>query len=168
MTKPTVYLDTNIISAYWYSGADLAALARRLATREWWRDERAHVEVWISAAAEDELASGHFRRQRDCLRFARRLPFLPISAGVRRFAGELVVGSVVPAEKPGDAAQMAVAAVHGIDYLLSWNYAHLVNPVAQRHLEAVCEEQGLRAPLLVSPESIPKVGLGQNLRRRKS
>jgi hypothetical protein len=91
---------------------------------------------------------------------------LPINAQVRRFAAALGPAGVVPSEKPGDALQMAVCAVHRIDYLLSWNYAHLVNPVAQHRLEAVCEDHGLRAPLLVSPESIPKASAGQTLPRR--
>lgn len=171
MTKPTAYLDTNIISCYWYGGADVSGLARRLKTREWWREEREHFSVWVSAASEDELAAGRFRRQADCLRFVRRLAYLPITGSTRRFALELVERGVVPAEKPGDAlqmAQMAACAVHRIDYLLSWNYAHLVNPVAQLHLETVCERRSLRAPLLVSPESIPRASLGQTLRRRDS
>jgi hypothetical protein len=57
---------------------------------------------------------------------------------------------------------------HRIDYLLSWNYAHVVNPVAQRQLETACHKHGLRAPLLVSPESIPKASSGQTVRRRNS
>jgi hypothetical protein len=61
---------------------------------------------------------------------------------------------------------MAVCAVHRVDYLLSWNYAHLVNPVAQVQLEIACRVLSLRAPLLVSPESIPKVTFGQTLRRQ--
>jgi len=168
MAKPSVYLDTNIISSYWYVGSDIAGRARRLTTREWWRNEQRHLAIWASAASEDELAAGRFPRQADCLRFVRRLPYLPINAKVRRFAGTLVEAGVVPAEKPGDALQMAVCAVHRIDYLLSWNYAHLVNPVAQQHLETVCRKHGLRAPLLVSPESIPKISLGQTVRRRNS
>jgi hypothetical protein len=168
MAKPTVYLDTNIISSYWYDGADVAGRARRLATREWWRGERGQLSIWVSAATEDELAAGKFRRQAGCLRFVRRLPYLPISGKVRRFAGTLVEAAAVPAEKPGDAVQMAVCAVHGIDSLLSWNYAHLVNPLAQRRLEEVCEKHGLRAPLLVSPELIPRISSGQTVRRRNS
>ena len=168
MAKPSVYLDTNIASYYWYTGNDIASRSRRLTTREWWRNERRHFAVWVSAASEDELAAGKFPRQADCLRFVRRLPYLPISANVRRFAATLVEAGVVPGEKPGDALQMAVCAVHRIDYLLSWNYAHLVNPVAQRHLETVCQRHALRAPLLVSPESIPKKSLGQTIRRRNS
>jgi hypothetical protein len=168
MTKSTVYLDTNIISSYWYSGLDIAARARRLMARECWRDERRNFAIWVSVASEDELAAGKYRRQADCLRFVRRLSYLPINAKVRRFAGTLVEAGVVPAENPGDALQMAVSAVYRIDYLLSWNYAHLVNPVAQRQLEGVCQKQELRAPLLVSPESIPRVGSGQTVQRRHS
>src|SRR5262249_53342062 len=115
--------------------ADITGRARRLTTRERWRNERRHLAIWVSAASEDELAAGRFRRQADCLRFVRRLSYLPISAKVRRFADTLAEAGVVPAEKPGDALQMAVCAVHRIDYLLSSNYAHLVNPVAQRQLE---------------------------------
>ena len=163
-----LYLDTNIISAYWYSGADIDGLARRSKTREWWKNERDHFSVWASAASEDELAAGKFRRQAECLRFVRRLPYLPISGETKQFARRLVELGVVPAEKPGDALQMAACAAHRIDYLLSWNYAHLVNPVAQTRLETVCSRLSLRAPLLVSPESIPKASLGQTIRRRES
>ncbi len=163
MSKPTVYLDTNIISAYWYSGADGEGLARRLKTREWWNNEREKFSVWASTASEDELAAGKFARQADCIRFVRRLAYLPISGETRQLASRLVELRVVPAEKPGDALQMAACAAHRIDYLLSWNYAHLVNPVAQAQLETVCRKLSLRAPLLVSPESIPQASLGQTL-----
>jgi hypothetical protein len=32
--KPTVYLDTTILSSYWYEGADVLAIGRRITTRE--------------------------------------------------------------------------------------------------------------------------------------
>jgi predicted nucleic acid-binding protein len=168
MSKPTVYLDTNVISAYWFGGRDTLALVRRQSTREWWDNEREHFSVWASAASEDELSAGVYARRTECLRFVRRLRYLPIDQATRRVAAKLVDLGVVPAEKPGDALQMSVCVVHGIDYPLSWNYAHLVNPVAQQQLEVVCRKLSYRAPLLVSPESIPKVSLGQSIRRKKS
>ena len=61
---------------------------------------------------------------------------------------------------------MAVAAAHEMDYLLTWNYAHLANPIAQERLREVCKRRKLRVPLLVSPESIPHVRLGQSIWRR--
>jgi hypothetical protein len=66
----------------------------------------------------------------------------------------------------GDALQMAVSTAHEVDYLLTWNYAHLANPIAQARLEAICGSLDLRAPLLVSPETIPQARFGQDIRRR--
>ena len=68
--------------------------------------------------------------------------------------------------RPGDAKQLAIAAGHEVDYLLTWNYAHLANPVTQAKAEHLLTRRSLRAPLLVSPESIPQVRFGQQIRRR--
>jgi len=58
MKKPSVYLDTSIISAFWYEGADVTMLARRMKTREWWDAERRHFILTCSAIAEAELRAG--------------------------------------------------------------------------------------------------------------
>jgi hypothetical protein len=163
--KPTVYLDTTILSCYWYEGADVLAIGRRITTREWWDAERTHFSLFASSVTEDELEAGVYRRQTEALAMSRRLKFLPMLAESREFAERLIRQHVVPASKPGDALQMAIAAAHHMDYLLTWNYAHLANPVAQALLEAVCQKVGWRAPFLVSPETIPRVALGQAIRR---
>lgn len=165
MNKPSVYLDTTIISSYWYYAADVVPLARRFVTREWWATERPGFVVYVSHATEDELAAGDFRNQDKCLRMCRSLRYKAITAGVRDMAKRLLSMGVVPESKPGDALQIAVAAVHEIDYLLTWNYAHLANPVAQARLAEVCESLELRVPRMVSPETIPKSRLGQFIRR---
>ncbi len=131
MKKPTVYFDTSVISAYWYEGADVAMLARRLHTREWWELERKHFALWASAFGEAELQAGHFPRQVDCLKMIRRLRYLPVTTAVRDLLEELVERGLVPPTKAGDAAHLAVSASHGIDYLLTWNYAHMANPTVQ-------------------------------------
>ena len=166
MSKPTVYLDTNIISAYHYEGGDYTGLARRTLTRDWWKYERREFSVWASAVTEDELAAGVYRHQADCVRLVRKLPFLSATSDVREIANRLVELGIVPAEKPSDALHMAICAAHRIDYLLSWNYAHLVNPIAQRRLEEIGAELAIQVPVLVSPETIPQARLGQPTRRR--
>jgi hypothetical protein len=122
--------------------------------------------LFASSVTEDELEAGVYRRQAEALAMSRRLKFLPMLAQSRAFAERLIRKHVVPASKPGDSLQMAIAAAHHMDYLLTWNYAHLANPVAQAQLEVVCQEVAWRAPLLVSPETIPRVALGQTLRRK--
>jgi hypothetical protein len=167
MKKPSVYLDTSIISAYWYEGSDVASLARRVKTREWWEQESEHFSVWVAAVTLDELSAGRFPRPSDCLTMARRLRRLPTTALVRQIVADLFGKGVIPRTKPGDAFQMAASAAHETDYLLTWNYAHLANPIAQERLAAICRARGLCVPLLVSPESIPQVRFGQTIRRRK-
>ena len=64
-------------------------------------------------------------------------------------------------------AHVALATVHGMQYLLTWNYAHMVNPNVQERLARLCDEWKLAAPLLVSPEQIPQVRFGQSIRRER-
>jgi hypothetical protein len=165
--KPTVYLDTNIISAYWYEGKDVAGAARRFHTREWWNLERPHFSVYVSVTTINELRAGSYRRQVDCLKMARTFPRLAMTRKAKHVLDELLKSRLLPESKPGDALQMAVSAAHEVDYLLTWNYAHLANPVAQDRLEAICRNLRLRAPLLVSSETIPQVRFGQTIRRRR-
>ena len=79
MTKPTVYLDTTIISAYWYDGADVASSARRLKTREWWDIERRHFALWSSIVSETEFRTSRFPHQAVCVKMVGRLSYLPIT-----------------------------------------------------------------------------------------
>ena len=97
----------------------------------------------------------------------RRLRYLPVTTQVKELLAQLVERGLVPSTKAGDAAHLAISASHGIDYLLTWNYAHMANPAVQDRLNALCKELELIAPLMVSPESIPQVRFGQSIRRGK-
>jgi len=68
--------------------------------------------------------------------------------------------------KPGDAYQLAFAVAYGMDYLLSWNQAHLANALTQVRLRELASERNWRCPLLVTPDTIPRAALGQALRRQ--
>ncbi len=167
MKKPTIYLDTSLISAYWYEGADVAMLARRLKTREWWDLERSHFAVWASAFVEAELRAGIFPRQAECLKMVRRTRYLRVTAMVGELLEEICQRGLVPPSKWGDAAHLAISVANDIDFLLTWNYAHMANPLIQERLESLCDEFKLAAPLMVSPESIPQVRFGQTIRRKR-
>src|SRR5438046_8696458 len=114
MKKPTVYFDTSVVSAYWYEGADVALLARRMHTREWWDLERKHFGLWASAFGEAELEAGHFPRQLDCLKMVRRLRYLPVTTLVRDLLEELLKRGLVPPTKAGDAGNLAIPASQAV------------------------------------------------------
>jgi hypothetical protein len=166
--KPTIYLDTNIASVLHYRGSNIGTLHQQMVTREWWETERKWFRVWASTFTEGELSQGSYLGQEQALRLIGRLPFLPFTAAVRHCARVFLDERLVPREYPGDAVQLAFATVHRVDYLLTWNYAHLANLDTQRKLMRITTQQGWRTPYLVSPESIPRVALGQLIRRKDS
>ena len=84
MNKPTVYLDTNIISAYWHIGGNVSSAAQRFHTIEWWNVERKHFSAFVSVTTINELQAGRFRKQSECLKMVRRLPNLPLSREAKR------------------------------------------------------------------------------------
>jgi hypothetical protein len=165
MKRPSLYLDTSVISAFWYVGSNVPMQVRRLRTREWWDLERVHFDLVSSAFTENELRAGTFRRQAECVRMARRLRFLPATFEALRLAEEMLRRGIVPQTKTIDAAHLAVSTTHGSDFLLTWNYAHMANPIVQTQLSTLCDEVGLVAPWMVSPESVPQVRFGQVIRR---
>ena len=59
---------------------------------------------------------------------------------------------VMPADDAGDAAHLAVASYHGVDYLLTWNCRHLANANRFSHIREINRRLGLMTPELVTPE----------------
>jgi len=166
MAKPTIYLDANIISVLHYNGNSTFALLRRLATRDWWALELPFFHPWTSRTVVLELTDGQYRGQPEAVAEALWLPHLPFTAAVKHCATALVNKALVPETQSADALHLAFAVVHRIDYLLTWNHAHLANVETQQRLAELCRDRGWRAPLLVSPDAIPKASFGQTIRRR--
>jgi hypothetical protein len=163
--KPSVYLDTNIFSVLHARSGNIFSLAWQIKTREWWERERGFYTLYTSARSEAELLQGAFPGQEAALREARRISYLAETLAVRNCAKALIESSLVPASKPGDAAQLAFATVYRVDYLLTWNHAHLANVNVQRRLDEMSNSRKWRSPLLVSPETIPWSAFGHDVRR---
>jgi hypothetical protein len=165
-TKPTLYLDTNIVSMLHYRGAHAMARVQHQLTVDWWKYERGHFQLVASQWTEDELSDGYYSGQSAALAAVRRLRYLPRTADVLRCATCLTDAGVVPKTKLGDAIQLAFATIHRIDYLLTWNFAHLANVQVQHNMDALNRRQGWWSPLLVSPQTIPWASLGQEIGRK--
>lgn len=114
---------------------------------------------------EEELEEGRYRQQAKALALCRRQAYLPITEDIRRFAAQLLDDQVVPRVKAADALQLATACVHQGDYLVTWNQSYLASSEAQRQAHARAKESGFRAPFLVTPVTIPKRCLSQEIRR---
>ena len=62
---------------------------------------------------------------------------------------------VIPASMPEDARHVAIAIVHGIDVLVSWNFRHIVNIRREDRFNAVAVLEGYHHRLrIVSPKEL--------------
>ncbi|MCZ7648637.1 MAG: type II toxin-antitoxin system VapC family toxin [Planctomycetota bacterium] len=158
-------MDTNILSVLYYRGKDLRVSYQAQSTKEWWERERGLFQLYTSVIAEDELAQGKYPNQKKALAQAQRLGYLQVNATVRRYHQLYLIEGLVPESKPEDAIHLALAVVHNMDYLLTWNHAHLANVQVQERLRLLNVREGYRAPFLVSPDTIPRAMYGKDVRR---
>ena len=92
---------------------------------------------------------GETREQRILL--LKGLDLLEITSHVEDVANIYVDRLVMPNDPGGDALHLAVASVHRVDVLLTWNCRHLANPSKMEHIRLVNFELGLPMPLLITP-----------------
>jgi hypothetical protein len=69
-------------------------------------------------------------------------------------AEELVRRRAVPDVAAEDALHIAVAVTNGVEYLLTWNCAHIANAAMRRAIDDVCVQQGYEPTVLCTPEEL--------------
>ena len=66
----------------------------------------------------------------------------------------LIHGRALPLSAQNDAIHIAVSAVHGVAYLLTWNFRHLANAETRPLIREVCEQKGYRGPEICTPSEL--------------
>ena len=155
--KPRVYVETTVIS---YLAAlpsrDLVTAAHQQITREWWA-RRERYELYVSGPVLEEAAGGDPSAAQRRLREVAGLRELEVTPAARDLARALLEARIVPAASTVDALHVATAAAHGMDYLLTWNCAHIANATLRYRIEALCRLLGLAPPAICTPEELGEV-----------
>src|SRR5205807_9160936 len=81
-------------------------------------------------------------------------PLLDVAESVLQLASALLQAGVIPDKAARDAAHIAVSAVHGIDYLMTWNCAHIANAMIVKTVQAICVQNGFSCPVICTPEEL--------------
>ena len=63
---------------------------------------------------------------------------------------------IIPATAAPDAVHLALSAVHGMDYVLTWNCKHIHNVKLERRIEARAAPSVLPARLFAHPLRFPR------------
>jgi hypothetical protein len=153
--KPTVYIETTIPSLLtaWPSG-DLQIAAQQVATRDWWETCRGNFELYVSPDVLDEAAQGDAEAARLRLEAIANLPVLAVTDDVEALTRRILATGLIPPRATRDAAHIAFASVHGMDFLLTWNCRHIHNAMISRRLTGVCGALGFTLPVLCTPREL--------------
>jgi predicted nucleic acid-binding protein len=151
----STYLDSNVISylTAWPS-RDVVSLAHQQLTREWWDRQRHSFELHISELVVFEISRGDPTASKSRLEFVRDLPVLRITTEARVLADRIFRGTTLPDKAAADALHVALAAVNGMDFLLTWNCTHIANGVILKTVNAICRDDGYEPPIVCTPEEL--------------
>lgn len=152
--KPRVYVETSVLSylTRWPS-RDLVKAAHQEVTIEWWA-KRDRFDLFVSEAVLAEAGRGDPEAARLRLAAAAGLPALTATTDAQILASALLSAAAMPAKAAIDAAHVAIATVHGMNFLLTWNCAHIANAVMRESIEGVCRRQGFKPPVICTPEEL--------------
>ena len=82
------------------------------------------------------------------------IPLLSVDSSAVRLAGLFLDNNHLPRKSAADALHIAIATVHGIDYLLTWNCRHIANAEIQKSLRKTAQQEGYELPLLCTPNEL--------------
>jgi hypothetical protein len=126
-------------------------------TRGLWPKLLAGYETYISALVYQEASKGDPVQAKIRLESIKPFRMLEIDDGTRLLAEKIIVGGGIPEQYPEDALHIAVAAVNGIEVLITWNFAHLNNPFTRTMIRQIVENEGYACPEICSPEELLEV-----------
>ena len=153
--KPKLYIETTIPS-YLVSppSRDLIVAGHQQTTRVWWDTRRDDFEIFVSQFIIDEASGGDKTEAQKRLNAIETFPQLEVNDDVLRLAEALLSNNIIPKKAATDAAHIAVASVHGMDYLMTWNCAHIANATIFNAVKNICITEGFFFPIICTPEEL--------------
>ena len=152
---PRVYLETTVISYLTARPSrNLRVVAHQEITADWWTRRRMRFELYVSRLVIDEASAGDAEAAAQRLVTLTGIPRLELTEAASILAEHLVTAAAIPREAIEDALHVAVAAVHGMDYLLTWNCRHIANATMRNRIADVCASAGFEAPVICTPEEL--------------
>jgi len=127
---------------------------RKELTREFWR-RLPNFSPSISSIVLDELAAVRSASLRSRLvRLVSAFKVLPVTADAEALARKYVESGVVVETFYVDALHLAIASTHGMDYLVSWNFRHIVNVRTRSLVASVNVNNGFRPLEIIAPPEL--------------
>jgi len=132
----------------------LVQLARQQMILDWWDRGCSGFELVTSLETIDEVVRGEQALARKHLDRISEVLVLAIADAVADLAELSVQRGIVPGKAVSDAIHIAVASVHLIEYLATWNLKHIANPFLRERIRKQVNDLGYPMPVMCSPEDL--------------
>ncbi len=149
----SVFIETTIPSYYVARRSrDIIQAARQELTIEWWTTCRGAYQLCTSQIVLNEIARGEQAMATARTELLQEIPLLAIDEAVTAVAERLIVEQIIPEKAADDALHISCAAVHEMDYILTWNCRHIANPHNRRRIQELLTSLGYETPVICTPE----------------
>lgn len=156
--RGSVYLESSVISYYTnHISADLKVAAEQKITLDWWTSMMPQFDVFISDYVLQEVRQGRKIEAEARIKVTHELTILPETPAIYRLAAEYIKYLSLPKDGEIDAFHLAIAAVHEIDFLLSWNCRHIANALKYKKIREINQKLGFYVPVICTPRELMEV-----------
>ena len=150
--KPRVYIEPTVVSYLVARPSNNQILAsRQKASRRLWEDYADRFEFVISEIVRAEIQKGNPTAAQQRLAAVSSLTVLEVLPEVDGLVQKLLDTGAVPRNSEPDAQHIAIATVHGVEYLVSWNHKHIVNEHKREHIKRICQAAGFQPTTICTP-----------------
>jgi predicted nucleic acid-binding protein len=147
--KPKIYIDTSVIGGYY--DAEFAKATQQL----FGRIVNGEYEVYYSEVNDSELLNAPTRvKQLKSLIPVNCFHYAPQTPEVRLLALTYIFEQALGRASENDAFHIAMASVNAVDFLISWNFKHMVNEDKIKMFNAINRRCGYPAVVIYSPLKI--------------
>lgn len=153
--KKTVYVETSVVSYLTARPSnDLLVAAWQKITVDWWDVQRNRFDLYTSGITIDEAVRGNSEAASRRLETLSDISILPVTEAVAELSRAFLDKKAIPARALNDSLHIAVSAVHGIDYLLTWNFRHIDNAEIKPVIRRICIMYGHTSPEICTPQEL--------------
>lgn len=146
--KTGLYLETSVVGAYLDNGEP----TRRDLTIRWWEHELSEYRAFSSVLVRRELERMPEPHRTGYLNLVKPLAELEVTEEVVILADGYIDRGIFHRKYIADAIHVALASIHKIDYIVTWNFGHLANVRKQARLRRFNTAAGFFSPVIVTPE----------------
>lgn len=159
--RPTLYLESTIPS---YLAAkpsrDLLVAGHQQVTRDWWEGTRLKFDIYSSQVVIDEISAGDSTIASERLKLITGISLLRVTGEVENLASHYLDKLGLPTKASLDILHLAYSVAYELDYLLTWNCAHLANGIIISRLQKINGISGLKTPIILTPEELLELPKG--------